>query len=253
MSEFPSTDEVQAYRDLIRRLENKKCDQAREETLEDHLLHPGIIDTFDPNQNELEVRWEIMQLRNEFLEEKKGKNFGERFAMAISNKYLGKVSVIELGVTEHIGSAESQDLKEQYRDIRNWLVTHSVIEDELNREQSGRFFRLSLAPVRSINRKVPAHVVVSRVRPLLEGEIINEAGQTALFKQLKLSVFSMSGGVYIGLREKYGAELTCSERFMEHVEKMMDENDENFINPIRTAYYQITHLAGDAPGATIEV
>lgn len=186
---------------------------------------------------------ELGRLQVEFLKDKKGKNMGERFELALSDKYLGKIDVVELGSTDQPSRSNSIDgLKHEYLDLLSWMKSNGIVENELSRQESHRFVSLRTS------RVSPDHVVVSRNRPLITTAISSPRGDEkitlAIVKRMTfalpnrtVAVLSMLGG-----EEGSVADRLNDETALERLEFMLDQANGGII-PIRTSYYLSSRLS----------
>lgn len=226
MTEFDSTPE----REL---LEAVRAEQnAIEENLREHFLMTHLFkdEHFAGSHYD-----ELIQLKEEFVQEKRNKNMGERFNMALSEKYFDKIHVVELGLTEKPGlNGEVDGLKHEYTDLRHWLQLNGTIQDELPRQESGRTLQLRDSAA------APEHIVMIRNRPLIESTIDTPRG-IARFGIAKRMVFSMPRQLCAAILRQSGGNQPGSEEFMQRVETILQQRSlykqHTLLNPIRTGYY----------------
>lgn len=238
MSEF-GTRTPEALRDVVRTTENEYEESLREIFLADKLFHDShLMQAIAEPHRYMD---ELGRLQGEFLNEKRGKNMGERFELALSDKYLGKIHVVELGSTTNPGvSGEIDGLKDEYRDLLRWMVQHGIVSEEISREDSQR----------TVGLRKPVHpeacnqlLVMVRNRTLIHTTIAHEQKQVSL-GIAKRMVFSMPlttvRALNAGTERK---DLTFTdERSLRLIETML-ENGTGGIEPIRTSYYLATEVA----------
>jgi hypothetical protein len=148
---------LQALHDAI----NKTEDKLRHDSFEDLLFHGHYI-----TQNYTDFA-NIDELRAQFLAEKKERDFAGRFDMALDPKYLGRIRVVELGLTTKPGeNGEFDALKSEYMKLKDWMIQMGIIDDELPREKSGRFYEVSVEQSITMSR-----LIVARMRPLVSQTI----------------------------------------------------------------------------------
>lgn len=237
MIERDSIDPTGRYLDELSKTENELHEAKRAHVLRDRFLH----DDYSPREGA------FLDLHARFMTEKRGKNFGERFAMAVSDDYLGKVRVVELSSTDHDLVPPGGSYKDPYRDLLQWLVGHGIVETEIPVEKSGRTFSVKRCPLQ-VPHGVKERVIVTRVRPLLLADMVNESGTTLNFEIMKLSVFAMMKEQLEALYARYGVSPSeeWSESMMQHVEDLLNLSDQTsmhrVIHKIRTGYYVESHL-----------
>lgn len=186
---------------------------------------------------------ELGRLQGEFLKDKKNKDMRERFEIALSDKYLGKIDVVELGSTDQPGRSNSIDgLKDEYLALLSWLKSHDIVDYEMDREESQRFVSLRTS------RISPDHLVVSRNRPLIKTSIeAPHDGSKIELGVVKRMTFAMPNRVAAILATLGGEDGSALERLndsraLERLEFMLDEVNGSII-PIRTSYYLSTRLS----------
>ncbi len=234
MTEFASTDATGRYLDELGRKENELHEATRASFLRSHFFH-----------DETDIR-AMIELHDKFMREKKGKNFGERFAMAISDEYLGRVHVVELSSTDHDEIPPGGSYKDPYHDLYDWLLRNGVVEAELDAQQSGRMFAVNPSSV-PVPYGAQERVIVTRVRPLLRADMENEVGTPLNFGITKLSVFAMMRLQLTALYTRYGVTPgeEWTEPMMQHVEELLRHSEttpmHRVIHKIRTGYYLESH------------
>lgn len=183
------------------------------------------------------------RLQGEFLKDKKGKNMGERFELALSEKYLGKIDVVELGSTDQPGRFNSIDgLKHEYLDLLSWMKSNGLVDDELSRQESQRFISLRNS------RVSPDHLVVSRNRPLVKTAIASTRGDEkitlGIVKRMTFALPNRTAALLatLGGDEGTAVERLNDDRALERLEFMLDEANGGII-PIRTSYYLSSRLS----------
>ena len=222
----------------MRTSENEYEESLREAFLADKLFHDEHL--MQALENPGLLMDDLAHLQRDFLEEKRGKNMGERFALALSDKYLGKVHVVELGNTTNPGaSGEIDGLKDEYRDLLSWMIQHGVVDDEMSRKDSNR----------SVGMRKPIHpdaegklVIMIRNRPLIHTTIEHELNKVEI-GIAKRMVFSMPIETVRALNA--GTEHKNfsfnDDRTLELIETMLHHGTAG-IKPIRTTYYLATEL-----------
>ncbi|GEM_PF-1906633 len=234
MSEFV----VRTTEELVKAVHDSE-NEIEESHREDRLMRVLFHDDHHDVMSELE--WlgalELEQLRRDFLEEKRDKNMGERFEMALSPKYLGKIHVVELGMTTEPSADGGIDgLKKDYRDILKFMTDNKIVERELSRSESGRWLDFRNPVLDEAKGKL---VVVGRNRPLID-TTIEHGGKVVAVHMLKRMVFSMPMTNFHLLVQRGGGKLE-SERALEVLETQLNHGSGG-IAPIRTTYYLATDL-----------
>jgi len=230
----PSLDS-EVLRTHLSQEQNAIEDELREDFLAQNLFHWGHVRGYDSIN---EMAEQLTRLKQEFLAEKRDANMGERFAMAISQKYLGKISVVELGLVESNDPQDYVNLKKQYNDLRNWLIMHAIISDEISREQSGRTLSYRQSRVDA------TRIVVIRQRPLIEAAMParddtgKEYGQTQ-FGIAKRQIFSAPRELAAIVRANASQSDDSVHTAMEEWERLLGETHPA-IHRIRTGYYVIS-------------
>lgn len=213
------------------RAEQIKIEEAlRESFLKEHLFHERTIgDEHDSK--------ELTELIELFIAQKKGKNMGERYALALSLEFFRRIHVVELGITDSPSvEGELDGLKHEYRDLRHFLIQTNAIEGEMDRSSSGRSFDVRRTNVTS------ERIVVIRNRPLIHTTVPVEGGYAPI-GIAKRMVFSIPSGLYVALAERYQfKDINESEKAMQQLEEMMNTGTkERTIDAIRTGYYLVVH------------
>ncbi len=234
MIELKGPDATSKYLEELGKSENELHEAARASFLGQNFFHEET-DTAS-----------MIELHEKFMQDKHGRSFGERFAMAISDDYLGRVRVVELSSTDHDAILPGGSYKSPYHDLRHRLIQNDVIQGELTAEEGGRTCFVK-PPVLSAPTGVEARVVVTRVRPLICADTVNESGTPLNFEIVKLSVFAMMKLQLAGLYTRYKVTPgePWSEEMMQHVEDLLRASDKSsmhrVIHKIRTGYYLESH------------
>lgn len=239
MSEF-GIHTPEALAEEVRASENTVEDNWREAFLADKLFHfEHLFDVFcEPKLGEDYLE----KLKKDFLEEKRGLNVGERFALAISDKYLGKLHVVELGrSTDPSISGDVDGLKDEYRELLGWMVEKDIVKDELPRRESGR--RVGWREP-NLPEAQPKLKIMVRNRPLIHTSIEHNDKKLSL-AIAKRMVFSLPMESFLALNPAENADMKqkvfTNERSLELVELML-EHHSGGVRPIRTAYYLFTDI-----------
>lgn len=211
--------------DAVRIEQNKIEEQRREDFLAGKLfhLHAQVQDGY------------TARFEEEFLREKKGKSMIERFDLATTEPFLGMVHVVELGVTTApAADGDLDDLKDEYIELRDFLVGSNLLDREMTREESGRSLTVDPSPLTS------ELVIVARNRPLMGGRI--ELGVDTLVVGIaKRMVFSMPSTLYDAIATRFDDPGLKSEEALACVENLLERRVQS-IGAIRTAYYLATQL-----------
>lgn len=223
--------------EAVRANENEVEESWREEFLAKNLFHAKHLDhtlaSGNYNTHSLPL------LEHDFLTEKQGKNMGERFELALSDKYLGKIHVVELGKTKDPGLDGAIDgLKGEYNDLLSWMKSVGIVEKELERSESGRDIS-ERNPVTDYARG--KLVIAVRNRPLIDTEHVHN-GRTISIRIAKRMVFSMPIQTRVAVLARCGSNELKGDRVVEFVENMFLSNGAGGIQPIRTAYYLATEV-----------
>jgi len=163
--------------------------------------------------------------------------------MGISDKYVGKIDLIELCNLSTVEEIYAPDAKKPYKDLRQWLINHEIIERELTRSESERFFTFRKSCVSPIEPGVQQRIIVTRQRPLISGTMRNESQTWIDFVISKTMVFSVPEAMLMAIRDRYdwnGKSEDMPDAMKEHIENLLHEfNDPNdtIIQKIRTGYY----------------
>lgn len=240
MSESFGIRTPEALVDAVRARENEYEESLREKFLADKLFSVNhLLDVLvDP---ELSTEY-LDQLEKEFLQEKKGLNMGERFALALSDKYLGKLHVVELGSTTSPGALRSVDgLKHEYIDLRNWMEkTSTDIEfHEFSRKESQRKVSVRQPVCPEAKDKL---AIMVRNRPLLIGKRERDH-QPLDFAVLKRMVFSLPLETLYALNARTETKdlRFDDERSLQIIETLLEHGSGGVV-PIRTSYYLATDI-----------
>jgi hypothetical protein len=239
MSETFGIRTPEALVDAVRAKENEYEESLREQFLADKLF--SVDHLLDVMVNpDLSAEY-LDELEKEFLQEKKGLNMGERFALALSDKYLGKLHVVELGNTTSPGAQRSIDgLKHEYTDLRDWMEeTATDIEfHEFSRQESRRKVSVRQPVCPEAKNKI---AIMIRNRPLLIGRR-ERSNKPIEFAVLKRMVFSLPLETLHALNagtEKKDFRFT-DERSLRIIETWL-EHGSGGVEPIRTSYYLATN------------
>ena len=243
MSEFrPSNPETLV--EGIRIEQNETEEHLEQQFLSEALFHNdyqiSLVDTVSTHGEYVD---ELGRLQGEFLKDKKGKNMGERFELALSDKYLGKIDVVELGSTDQPGRSNCIDgLKHEYLDLLSWMKANGIVDAELTRQESLRFVSLRSS------RVSPGHVVVSRNRPLINADIPSPNGNgkitLGIAKRMTFALPNRTVAVLAMLGNEEGSivDKLNEDRALERLEFMLDEANGGIV-PIRTSYYLSSRLS----------
>lgn len=237
MSEF----EVRApetLADRVRESENAYEESLREQFLADKLFHDAhLMEAIAEPHLYMDG---LGRLQREFLDDKRGKNMGERFELALSDKYLGKVHVVELGsTTDPSASGAIDGLKDEYNDLLRWMQQHGIVKEELSRRQSGRTVALRKPKLEEAQSEL---AVMIRSRTLINTTIEHDAKQVGIgiAKRMVFSVpIKTLHALNAGTEDK---NFTFNdERSLQIIETMLHHGTGG-IKPIRTAYYLATDI-----------
>jgi hypothetical protein len=230
---------------------NKTEDKLRHDSFEDLLFHGDYITrNYTDSSN-------IDELRAQFLAEKKERDFIGRFHMALDPKYLGRIKVIELGLTTKPGeNGEFDALKDEYLKLKDWMIQTGIIEEELPRDRCGRFYEVSMEKTVTTER-----LVVARMRPLVSQNITVtdplEGEKDVRIDLAKRMAFSIPTQHTQLLAQRYGAvpngegllhineiARTLNEtELKDHIDGLLGHFAP--ICSIRTAYFMHTEVLGD--------
>ena len=222
----------------VRRTENEYEETLREVFLADKLFHDShLMQAIAEPHLYMD---ELGRLQREFLENKRGKNMGERFEMALSDRYLGKVHVVELGSTTNpAGSGAIDGLKDDYHDLLNWMIQNDIVDNELPRRRSGRTVSLRKPQCPSAAGDL---AIMVRNRPLINSAIVHKGHEVGI-GIAKRMVFSMPLNTLYALNAGTETKNLAfnDERSLELIETMLHHGTGG-IKPIRTAYYLATEV-----------
>lgn len=232
MSEF-GLRTPEALLEDVRASENKVEEAWRERFLAEHLFH----DSFSAETAALSpydgIRY--AELERAFLDEKRGKNMGERFELAISDKYLGKIHIVELGNTTNPGvSGEVDGLKAEYRDLLGWMIQEGIVENEIPRQRSDRNVSLRAPALREARDQVQ---IMVRNRRLVKTTLEHEGGKLSI-AIAKRMVFSLPTSTTSALHARFHS--ATSEQALEFIETTFLHHGSGGVQPIRTSYYLAT-------------
>lgn len=240
MSEF-SEHMPESLLERVRICENEYERQKDQVYLSEHLFHAHHVDSVLTDNTEDRIR--LLYLEHEFLRVKKekinglDKNMGQIFEVAISEKFLDKIHVVELGRTENPGmNGEVDGLKGQYIQFRKWLIDNKTIKKDFDREESGRFVSVR-QPLLPVARDSLA--IVERVRPLIETNIEVRDKKVDILV-LKSMVFSMPLPILATIYSSNGGKLE-EEGTLKAIENLLDHT-QNVIHPIATSYHLKTYV-----------
>lgn len=215
--------------------ENEREELLREEFLEATMFHPEYMMS-EKFQTPGQRVSEMGRIQAEFLREKRGKDMRERFEMALSDKYLGKLHVVELGMTSNPGaSGEVDGLKSEYHTLRDYMVSLDMITEELSREKSGRTVGVRAPQDADARGKL---VIMTRNRPLMYAELETNNRRLEL-GVAKRMVFSLPTQALHALASRPGG--LNEQGSLEILETMLSHGSGG-VKPIRTGYYLITNL-----------
>lgn len=218
--------------DTVRIQQNRIEEARREAFLADKLFHSHMLLQDDFKEIAAEIH-------AEFMTEKKGKSMLERFDLATSERYLGVIHVVELGVSSAPAVDGALDgLKDEYAELRDFMVANGLLDREMSREESGRTLSVERAPITGF-------VVISRNRPLMSGRaglmMTDHDRVHADIGIAKRMVFSMKTPMYIAIADRFDDPGLKSEEAITFVEAALERQDPG-IGAIRTAYYLATEL-----------
>lgn len=186
----------------------------------------------------------LTQRLKDFLDEKKSKNMGEIFNLALQPGYIDVIRLVELGnVDAPFQHNQLDGLKHEYIDLKNWFIEHRIIEDEMPREQSGRNIELYLS------RVMPNRSIVVRNRPLISAFTAtnyHNGHQVGVhFDIAKRMVFSMPEPLQQALKKRFSSDFTTKdgvltivgEDSLQSIERCIDAPRKYDLEAIRTSYY----------------
>lgn len=233
MSEFIASD-PEALIAAVRESENEREENWREKFLAENLFHNAHLDEV---LEETEDRILLLNLEHQFLQDKQHKNMGERFDLALSNKYLGKIHVVELGRTTNPGTnGEVDGLKSEYNDLLRWMQQEGIVERELTRQESGRSVSVRKPVLPGASDRL---VIMVRNRPLIQSKLVHKDQELdiAIAKRMVFSLPRESIKPLLNINAKL-----CGEEVHEIIEERFLKNGWGGVQPIRTAYYLATDL-----------
>lgn len=229
---------LQAVRDEI----NMREEEIREGFLHDFFYHEHEMWNGDDLKEGERVE-ALAELRQNFLHEKEGKNMGEMFDLALNPAYLNRIHVVELGRTTKPGSnGEVDGLKHEYNDLKNWMIVQGIIEDELTRSASGRYFDIT------VPNTTRERIVLGRNRPLIDARLHHirladgKVGDVKI-EIAKRMVFSVPTALYLAFVNKNDPHLVTEESKVA-IEHLLQKRDKS-IDSIRTAYYLRTQVISE--------
>jgi hypothetical protein len=246
---MPDTNETLTGEELLRVVRdeaNAREERFREDEFENFLFHNELADYFRARGD----NYELQMLRRDFLDLKKDKTMFERFELALADKFLGAIHVVELGMSTEPGVDGSADgLKSEYLELREWMVSLGLIKEELSREDSGRYLDVY------IPEATRSRVVIGRTRPLVstiidvshEGDAGYQAKGTTKRAQIDIAkrmVFSIPTGLYLAyLRSDPQFD---KEDTLQSIEDMLQNpGSRKIVDPIRTTYYLRTAVLSE--------
>ncbi len=226
--------------EMIREEENQKEEQFREQFLAHNLFHDDHFDAAtevwagNPQQEAY-----FSALKDEFLQDKKGKNMGDRFNLAISKKYVGKIHVTELGKTTNPDiNGDVDSLRGEYNDHIKWMRKQpNITLREFTREESER----DISVRHPINAGVCDISIAVRNRPLAEA-IINEKDYVLRIGIAKRMVFMVDTKKLVPLVWR---DNISSEHSISMIEQWLEGGiglDRPIRGAVRTAYYLATDV-----------
>lgn len=209
---------------------NAREEQFRRDEFETFLFHRDVATNAVLNG----MPSQLEALKRDFLKDKNDNDMFGRLEIALSKKYLGAIHVVELGTTTEPGMDGSADgLKVEYRALRNWMKSLGIIEDEMSREESGRFFDVNFPEATN------TRVVIGRTRPLIS-TLMKTPDDTSVQAQVDIAkrmVFSIPTGLYLAYaRTDPKIEQDATMRSIEEL-LQAPNGKKQLIDPIRTTYY----------------
>lgn len=229
--------------DGIRQEQNKIEEHLEEQFLAETLFHKdyqGFLSQV--SQTFGEYTEQLGRMQQEFLQDKRGKDMLERFVLAMSDKYLGKIDVVELGSTDKPGESNRADgLKDDYLRLLDWMQTYGFAEGELSRQESQRSVSLRRSNL------APNHLIVSRNRPLVQSTLAaTDSDQEITLGIVKRMTFGLPEQTVKALHVLGGKDSVVNslndERALSQLEVILD-NSSGGIIPIRTSYYLSSRLS----------
>lgn len=224
-------------------LENEYEEEMRDRVLIEHLFHDAHLDQI-LNAATVDTST-LIDLHHDFVEEKKKRNFGARFDLALQPRFLGIIKLVELGISTNPGkSGEADGLKAHYLDHLNWMmrsVQWKKFEKnperfpigELPREKSKR--TITTRPPQCESAK-DTLVIVERNRPLINS-LMDHDGETVHVRIGKRMLFALPKKTIDAIEQHIGKVSDPSG--MKAIENLLDHKAE-IITPIRTGYYLAT-------------
>lgn len=238
---------AQAVRDKVNEREAIHRYAFLHDTMFHEAHHEETLNGLSAEDDLLAYHEALNSFQLEFLNEKQDLDMTERFRLALNDKYLGKIHVVELGYTTEPGaSGEADGLKGEYRKLLAWLVDNGFIDDELSRSCSGRSVRVRHPELDEAKGRV---MIVARNRPLIKTTLELD-DRSVDIRVAKRMVFSLPTQAVRGLLRDDTlpvSEQLNSEYSLSMIETML-EHKSGGIEPIRTAYYLATNVryASDA-------
>lgn len=235
MSEFNSPNS-EALSRCIRTEQIEIEEHLEQQFMADSLFHEDFTGSLAADAtSQGEYLDELGRLQGEFLSDKKGKDMCERFVMALSDKYRGKVDVVGLGSTDQPSATNVDGLKHDYIKMLVWMQKNGFVDEELPRAKSGRFLELrsSIAS--------PDHLIISRNRPLVKTAVELPDGRKLSLGVVKRMTFAMPNRTVavlstLGPENRSVLQKLNDEKAIDRLEFMLDEANGGII-PIRTGYY----------------
>ncbi len=272
------TGNTQEYFELGRRYAFKRqCLEMIHERRQEELDRDFLV---DPRHAELYPS-EAEQLKQDFLEKKKGLNIGECFELAVSPEFLGKVCVTRLAETDHSEKDASLKMFKEMKDFMYWAKTKGPLshvaelplddatysddigsDDDENPEDGD--FENVVDRLRSSRwmtyEYVGDHVLITRIRPFVSTETtINNVRYTMhLYKETNIALskpffedvhFHQKSVIQHGLDAMYpraseGPDGPISNNEMKHIERWMyTESGKDIVTRIDTAIFLVMEPA----------
>lgn len=233
MSEFIAS-VPEALVETVRQTENEREEGWREKFLAENLFHNNHLDDV---LRRSEDRIQLLNLEHQFLQDKQDKNMGERFDLALSDRYLGKIHVVELGRTTNPGAnGEIDGLKTEYNDLLRWMQQNGIVERELSRQESGRNISVRKP---ALDEAADRLAIMVRNRPLIQTSLVHNGQQLdiAIAKRMVFSLPRESLKPLLAINPNL-----CGEEVQQFIEDRFLKNGWGGVRPIRTAYYLATDI-----------
>jgi hypothetical protein len=229
-------------------MENEFEEEMRDRVLIEHLFHDAHLDQI-LNSSTVDTST-LIDLHHEFVEEKKKRNFGARFDLALQPKFLGIIKLVELGISTNPGrNGEADGLKAHYLEHLDWMMKNVQWKEyekdpdqfpvgELPREKSRRTITTRQPQCKTAKDSL---VIVERNRPLINS-LMDHSGETVHVRIGKRMLFALPKKTIDAIEQHIGKVSDPSG--MNTIENMLDHKAE-IITPIRTGYYLATDLFED--------